>query len=298
MAEENEKELLGSDLIEAETALAVQTTQRGAAFYKLAQESDYENRYPNAINDFVQTEGVTKIAEVAGVTPEQLKPPFSISDEAIERINEIGNADPLTMTDADLTQLRNSVSEILNGIDFPTIEEFQAFFTNYASFVAAAIRENAAFPTNFREIKLVSTDTNIDNFLARTGVRKLVTIDANNLAYPFITERYQIPSQLQATLSGVAASKGDDTIIYSSIEKNIGVVEISPGSKILITDNAKDLTALKQQKVLIDWISEDSQTIRLEEPLLFDLDECCLIRIYQYTDYQILSPGDLIKIPK
>lgn len=298
MAEENEIELLGSDWIEAETDLSRQTTQRGAGFYELAQQSDYEDRYPNAINDFVQTESVKKIAEEAGVTPDELKPPFSISDEAIERINEIGEADPLTMSDADLTQLRTSVSEIINGVTFPTVDQFQTFFTNYVSFVAAAGRENTPFPTNFREIQLVSTDTDIDSFLARTGVRKLVTIESNNLAYPFLTERYQIPSQLQADLIGTVGLKGDDTITYASINKNVGVVEIGAGSRILITDNAKNLTDLLQQKILVDWISEDSQTIRLATPLLFDLDDSFLIRIYQYTDYQILSPGELIKIPK
>lgn len=297
MAEENEKELLGSDLIEAETDLSRQTTQRGAGFYELAQQTDYEDRYPNAINDFVQTDSVKKIAADAGVTPDELKPPFSISDEAIARINDIANADPLTMTDDDLTQLRNSVSEIINGVVFPTVEQFETFFTNYASFVAAAGRENTPFPTNFREIKLVSTDTDIDSFLARTGVRKLVTIESNNLAYPFLTERYQIPSQLQANIS-TTGSEGDDTIIYDSLDKQIGVVEIAAGSRILITNNAKNLTDLLQQKVLIDWISEDSQTIRLADQLLFDIGSSFLIQIYQYTDYQILSPGELIKIPK
>lgn len=298
MADEDERELLGSDLIEAETQISFQTTQRGAGFYEVAQQTDFEDRYPNAINDFVQTEGVTKIADDAGVTPDQLKPPFSISDEAIERINELFEADPLTMSDADLTQLRTSVSEILAGIDFPTPEQFQVFFVDYQKFVAAALRENTPFPTNFREIPLVSTDTSIDAFLARTGVRKLVTIEANKLAYPFITERYQIPSQLQATVTGTVGLEGDDTLTYSSLNKNVGVVEIAAGSKILITNQAKNISELSQQKILIDWISEDSQTIRLAEPLLFDLDNCCLIRIYQYSDFQILSPGDQIKIPK
>lgn len=298
MAEEDERELLGSDLIEAETQLSFQTTQRGAGFYEVAQQTDFEDRYPNAINDFVQTEGVTKIAADAGVTPDQLKPPFSISDEFIERINELFEADPLTMSDADLTQLRTSVAEVLAGIDFPTPEQFQVFFVDYQKFVAAALRENTPFPTNFREIPLVSTDTSIDAFLARTGVRKLVTIEANKLAYPFITERYQIPSQLQATVIGTVGLTGDDTLTYSSLNKNVGVVEIAAGSKILITNQAKNISELFQQKILIDWISEDSQTIRLAEPLLFDLDNCCLVRIYQYSDFQILSPGDQIKIPK
>ncbi|MCK5603731.1 hypothetical protein KAR91_17725 [Candidatus Pacearchaeota archaeon] len=298
MAEEDERELLGSDLIEAETQISFQTTQRGAGFYQVAQQTDFEDRYPNAINDFVQTESVTTIAEQAGVTPDQLKPPFSISDDAIARINEVGEADPLTMSDADLTQLRTSVAEILDGIDFPTTDEFQAFFVDYQKFVAAALRENTPFPTNFREIPLVSTDTSIDAFLSRTGIRKLVAIEANKLAYPFITERYQIPSQLQATLTGSVGLEGDDALTYASISKNVGVVEMAAGSMILITNQTKNISDLLQQKVIVDWISEDSQTIRLANPLLFDLDATLLIRIYQYSDFQILSPGDQIKIPK
>ncbi len=298
MAEEDERELLGSDLIEAETQLNFQTTQRGAGFYQVAQVTSFEDQYPNAINDFVQTESVKKIADKAGVTPDQLKPPFSISDDAIERINDLFAGDPLTMSDADLNQLRTSFSSILNEIEFPTVEQFQAFFVDYQKFVIAASIENAAFPTNFREVPLVSTDTSLDAFLARTGIRKLVAIESNKLAYPYITERYQVPSQLQSTLSGTVGSEGDKTLTYTSSVKNIGVVNISAGSKILITNQAKNITDLQQQKILIDWISEDSQAIRLADSLLFDLDDSFLVRIYQYSDYQILSPGDQIKIPK
>ncbi len=298
MADETERELLAGTIIEAETQLAFQTTQRAAGFYELARQTDFESQYPNALNEFVQTESVTEIAEKAGVTPNELKPPFSFSDDAIARINEVFAADPLTMSDADLTQLRSSVQTIINGVTIPTVDELQDFFVKYKSFVAVASRENTPFPTNFREIQLVSTDTDIDSFLARTGIRKLVAIDSNNLAYPFITERYQIPSQLQATVLGTIGLEGDDTITYTSIEKNIGVVEIGPGSKLLITNNTKNINDLLQQKILIDWISEESQTIRLASPLLFDLNDSFLIRIYQYTAYQILSPGDSIKIPK
>ncbi|MCK5600355.1 hypothetical protein KAR91_00695 [Candidatus Pacearchaeota archaeon] len=299
MAEENEEELLGADYIRARSDLSRQTTQMGGGFYQVDRETNYEESYPNAINDFVQTDSVKTIASSAGVTSEDLKPPFAISDDAITRINDIiETTDPLNLSDADLQQVRDSVDAVLSEVTPPTFEEITSFINNYTKFVNAAALENFPFPTNFREIKLVSTDTSIDSFIDRTGIRKLVAIRINKLAYPFITERFQIPSEQQATLNNTVGSAGDDTITFGTITKNVGVTEISPGSRILITNDAKKLEDLQQQKVLIDWISEETNTIRLKTPLLFDLDSTHLIQIYQYTPNQVLSPGDVIKIPK
>jgi len=160
------------------------------------------------------------------------------------------------------------------------------------------LAENAPFPTNFREIQLVSTDTSIDSFLARTGIRKLVLIKSNNLVYPFITERLRVPSQLQAAVNEATGSEGDTTISFLTLSKEIGVTSIKVGSILLISNNAKELEDLVQQKVSIDYISETDQIIRLASGLLFDLDSTHVIEIYQYTKDQVLSPGDLIKIPQ
>lgn len=295
---QNEKELLGGDYVDVINKLSQQTTQMGGGFFQLAQETDFDDRYPNAINDFVQTEAVTSIAKEAGVDQNDLKSPFSISDEDITKIDQIVNVDPLNMSDDDLTALRASVEEIISGITIPTADELISFFDNYTKFVASASSENLSFPTNFREIELVSTDTSIDSFLARTGIRKLVAININKLVYPFITERFKIVSQKQGLVVGVTGLTGENVILYTDITKNIGVQQISATSRILITNNAKNIDDVLQQKVLIDWISEESQTIRLKSPLLFDLSSEFVVEIYQYTTDEVLSPGDIIKIPK
>ncbi len=295
----SERELLGTDLVGAIKKLAEQTTQMGGGFYQLAQESDFEDKYPNAINDFVKTDAVKVVAEKAGIDPENLKPPYTISDETINRVVEILElADPLTMTDAELLNLRADVDEIINDIEVPSAEQLLTYVDSFSKFMSAVEPENVSFPTNFREIQLVSTDISIDNFLDRTGIRKLVAIRINKLVYPFITERFRVPSRLQATLSGTTGTEDDLLINYTGIERVVGSSEILPGSIVLITNQAKDLENLKQQKVSIDWISQDTQTIRLASPLLFDLDSTYLVQIYQYTADQVLSPGDSIKIPK
>ena len=190
------------------------------------------------------------------------------------------------------------VEDIINDIEIPTADQLTLFIDSYTKFVAAAQAENISFPTNFREIDLVSTDTSIDSFLARTGIRKLVAIRINNLVYPFITERFHVPSQLQGTLVDATGSEGEKTITFSDINKNTGVTEISAGSRILITNNAKQRKDLLQQKILIEWYSEDVNLIHLGVPLLFDLDSTHVVQIYQYTIDEVLSPGETIKIPK
>jgi len=295
----DEIEALGSDYTEASNQLSQHTTQIGGGFYQLIKDSDYRERYPNAINDFVETEGFRKIAAKAEVTTDELKPPLSISDDVINNIQEIfDSADPLNMSEDELTALRADVDTIINGLSIPTIEQINEFTNAYTKFVAAALTENAPFPTNFREIQLVSTDTSIDSFLARTGIRKLVAIKSNNLVYPFITERLRVPSQLQATVTGSEGVKDEITVSYLSLSKEIGITSIKAGSILLISNNSKEFKNIIQQKISIDYISETDQIIRLNSGLLFDLDSTFVVEIYQYTKNQVLSPGDLIKIPQ
>ena len=299
MAELNEKELLANDYVRVVNELAQQTTQVGGGFFQLSQQTDFEDRYPNAIDEYVKNNEVKDIADKAGVIPEDLKPPFDISDETILSItNILESADPLTMSDEELAVLRSDVDEIVNGIDIPTAEQLTTFVETFTKFVAAADSEDISFPTNFREIPLVSTDTSLDAFLSRTGVRGLVAIKINKLVYPFITERHRAPSNLQATLIGASGTEDDTIINYTGINKEISALAVYIGSTVLITNQARDILNLKQQKTVIDWISEDSQTIRVKTPLLFELDDTYVVKIYQYTEDTVLSPGDFIKIPK
>jgi len=124
----DEIEALGSDFVEASSQLSQHTTQIGGGFYQLIKDSGYEDRFPNAINDFVETEGFKKIAAKAGVTTDELKPPLSISDDVINDIQNIfDSADPLNMSDEELTALRADVSTIINDLSIPTIETINAF---------------------------------------------------------------------------------------------------------------------------------------------------------------------------
>jgi hypothetical protein len=296
---ENEEELLGSEYISAKNQLFQQANQMGGGFYQLARETDFEERYPNAIDDFLKSESVAEIADKAGVGTDALKPPIDISDETISQINSIlDSADPLNMTDDQLETVRSDVDDIVGNTSVPTADELTAFINAYSQFVSNASAENISFPTNTREITLVSTDTTLDNFIARTGVRKLVIIRINNLVYPFITNRFKVPSDKQADLTGVMCNEGKYSIEYTAISKVVGSTTIKPGSIILITNNAKKLENLEQQKTRLEWISEESKTIQLKDPLLFDIDTSHVVQIYQYTDNQILAPGEMIKIPQ
>jgi hypothetical protein len=296
---ENEEELLGSEYISAKNQLFQQANQMGGGFYQLARETDFEERYPNAIDDFLKSESVAEIADKAGVGIDALKPPIDISDETISQIDTILNsADPLNMTDDQLETVRSDVDDIVGNTSVPTADELTAFINAYSQFVSNASAENISFPTNTREITLVSTDTTLDNFIARTGVRKLIIIRINNLVYPFITNRYKVPSDKQADLTGIMCSEGEYSIDYTAISKVDGSTTIKPGSIILITNNAKKLENLEQQKTGLEWISEESKTIQLKDPLLFDIDSDHVVQIYQYTDNQILAPGEMIKIPQ
>lgn len=296
---ENEEELLGSEYISAKNQLFQQANQMGGGFYQLARETDFEERYPNAIDDFLKSESVAEIADKAGVGIDALKPPIDISDETISQIDNILNsADPLNMTDDQLETVRSNVNDIVDNVSVGTPDQVIAFANAYSQFVSNASVENISFPTNTREITLVSTDTTLDNFIARTGVRKLVIIRINNLVYPFITNRFKVPSDKQADLTGVTCGQGEYSIEYTAITKVVGSTTIKPGSILLITNNAKKLENLEQQKTRIEWISEASKTIQLKDPLLFDIDSNHVVQIYQYTDNQILAPGEMIKIPQ
>jgi hypothetical protein len=294
-----EIELLGSDYVGAQRRLSEQVTQLGGGFYQLARESDFEDRYPNEIDEFLTTDSVKKLASEAGINPLTLKPPFDIPDETVNEINDIlDSADPLTLNDAELTKLRSDVDNVLDGITVPTVDELTNWAAAFKQFVTVASEQNVSFPTNTREIELVSTDISLDSFLDRTGVRKLVIIRINKLVYPFITSRLHVPSDLQGTLVDATGSKDDNNIYFSDVNKEPGVSEIKAGSIVLISNNAKEISQLEQQKIDVEFYSEESMNVRLKDPLLFDLSTEHVVQLYQYTADKVLSPGDLIKIPK
>lgn len=295
----SEKELLGCDYVGSLNRLSQQTTQMAGGFYQLTKNLDYENRHPNEIDDFVKSAAVKSVAKKAGIDPNDLKPPLDIPEDVILRITEIvASVDPLSLNDGDLEELRTTVNDLLSQITIPNALEMVTFINAVSQFMANVEEEKISFPTKYREIPLVSTDTSLDSFIRRTGTGKLVIIAMNRLVYPYITERYHIPSQLQGTVIGGTGTKGSTAITFTDITKNIGVLDIRPGSKILITNRAKHEKDLKQQKALIDWYTDATKTIRLKSTLLFEIDSSFVIQIYQYTPDNVLSPGDTIKIPK
>jgi len=296
---DTEELLLGSEFVDTVNKLNQQTIQMGSGFYQLARSTNFEEKYPNAIDDFLQSDAVKTIASDAGISAAGLKPPIDIPDETITRIdNFLASADPLTMSDTDLAKLQSDIKDIINDITIPTTDELLAFINNFTKFVSAASIEDVSFSANTREIRLVSTDTSLDNFIARVGVGKLTIIAINKLLYPYITERFHIPSILQATVIGSSSLAGESSIIYTGITKQVGATGVKAGGKILITNNARDLNNLEQQKTEILWISEDLKTIQLKDALLFDISPNHVVQIYQYIDGYVLSPGEFIKIPK
>ena len=293
-----ETDQLASDYTAVSVELAEQTTQIGDGFYQLNDDIDFEEFYPNGIIEFIKTDGVKQISDSAGITTDSLQPPIVISDEIIDRVNEIFDVDFLDLSSIDKTLLSSEINDIIDSIPIPTQDQITEFLDSYSKFVAAAAEENVIIPSKFREVQLASTDISLDSFIKRTNTRKTVIIGLNNLTYPFITARFKVAGVLQATLVDATGSTGDELINYTALLKESGVEEIKKGNEIIITNSAKNLSDLKQQKTILDYISEDTNTIRINNALLFDLDSTFEVKIHQFSKDQILSPGELIKIPK
>ncbi len=293
-----ETDQLASDYTAASVQLAGQTTQVEAGFFQLNDEIDFEEFYPNGIIEFIKGDAVKQISESASILPDSLQPPIVMTDVLIDRINEIFDIDFLDLSSIDKTLLSSEISSIFDDISIPTEDTITAWVDNYSKFVAAASEEGVIIPSKFREIQLVTTDISLDSFLSRTNTRRLVIIGLNNLTYPFITSRFKVDGVLQATLVDAVGSTGDNNITFSSLLVETGVGEIKKGNEVLITNNAKNDSQLKQQKTVVSYIDEDNGFIRINDPLLFDLDSTISVKIHQFGKGQILSPGELIKIPK
>ncbi len=293
-----ETDKLASDYTAASLELAAQTTQVESGFYQLNDEIDFEEFYPNGIIEFIKGDGIKQIADAANIIPDSLEPPIVITDTAIDRINEIFDIDFLDLSSIDKTLLSNEMSDFFGDIPIPTEDSITAWVDSYSKLVAAALEEGVVIPSKFREIPLVSTDISLDSFLRRTNTRKLVIIGLNNLAYPHITPRFKVVGVLEATLVDAVGVTDDELISFTSLTKETSIDEIKKGSAILITNNAVNDSQLKQQKTTLDYISEDTNIIRISDPLLFDLDSTFSVQIHQFSKDQILSPGENIKIPK
>ncbi|MCK5608171.1 hypothetical protein KAR91_40190, partial [Candidatus Pacearchaeota archaeon] len=246
-----ETDQLASDYTAVSVELAEQTTQIGDGFYQLNDDIDFEEFYPNGIIEFIKTDGVKQISDSAGITTDSLQPPIVISDEIIDRVNEIFDVDFLDLSSIDKTLLSSEINDIIDSIPIPTQDQITEFLDSYSKFVAAAAEENVIIPSKFREVQLASTDISLDSFIKRTNTRKTVIIGLNNLTYPFITARFKVAGVLQATLVDATGSTGDELINYTALLKESGVEEIKKGNEIIITNSAKNLSDLKQQKTIL-----------------------------------------------
>jgi hypothetical protein len=293
-----ETDQLASDYTAASVELAQQTTQMGAGFYQLNNDIDFEEFYPNGVIEFIKTDDVKRIADIADIQTDSLAPLVLLTDEQIDRFNEIAEIDFLSLTSIEKTLLSNEMIDLFDSVSVPDADQFTTFINDYSKFVAAAAEENIIIPSKFRTIQVASTDISLDSFLSRTNTIKTVIIGLNNLAYPHITARFKLVGVLQGTLVDATGSTGDENINYTSIIKETGVDEIKKGNEVIITNNAKDMSLLKQQKTILDYISEDSNLIRINDPLLFDLDSTFTVKIHKFSKAKILSPGESIKIPK
>ena len=293
-----ETDKLASDYTVASVELAEQTTQIGDGFYQLNDDIDFEVFYPNGIIEFIKTDGIKQIADVAGITTDSLLPPITISDDLIDRINQIYEIDFLELSSIDKTLLSTEINDIIDEFSIPTQDQITEYLDNYSKFVAAATEENIIIPAKFREVQLASTDISLDSFIKRTNTRKTVIIGLNNLAYPFITARFKVAGVLQATLIDATGSVTDEIINFTGLLKESGVDEIKKGNEVIITNNAKEKSELKEQKTILNYISEDTNTIRINDPLPFDLNANFTVKIHQFSKAQILSPGEFIRIPK
>lgn len=293
-----ETDQLASDYTDASVELAMQTTQVGDGFYQLNDEIDFSEHYPNGIIEFVKTEGLKAIADSAGISADSLVPPTLMTDETIDRFTEIAKIDFLSLSSIDKTLLSSEIKELFAGIQIGSIDQVTEFLDNFSKAAAAAIEENVIIPSKFREIEVASTDISLDSFIRRTNTRKTIIIGLNNLVYPYLSARFKVPGVLQGTLNSPTGTEGSEVINFTTITKEIGVGNIKKGDEILITNSAQKTSELKQLKTIMDYIDEDNGIIRINNALPFDLDAEFTVKIHQFRKGQILSPGEIIKIPK
>jgi hypothetical protein len=292
-----ETDELASDYTEASLILAEQTTQVGSGLYQLNDKIDYEENYPNGVIEFLKTDEVKQIADLAGVIPESIQPPIVITDALIDRVNEIFEVDILNLSSVEKTLLSSEIQNIINDIPIPTQDIITTWAENYSKFVAAAAEGSIIIPSKFRTVQIASTDISLDAFIKRTNTRKVVIIGLNKLSYPHITRRFKVPGVLQATLVSATGLTSDDNILFTSLSKEIGAGEVKKGNSVIITNNAQSTDQLKQQKTILDYVDEDSGFIRISNPLPFDLDDTFDVKIHQFSKDQILAHPEFIKIP-
>ena len=293
-----EKTLLGPEYTTAIQNVIKNGEQMEGAFYRLNRNTGFEETNPLDQDRIEKNPELDKFQENTGTQKSDLFLSFGLSQSVVEEIQALLSiGDTIEMSESELSSMQSRANAVISSILVPTADDINKFLNAYTALVNYATGDDDTIPANTQEIRILSTDVNLDAFIRRTGFKKAMIIDLNKLQFPYISKRLEIPSQKQSTLLGYTASTGDYNIKYTSEtnEENAGTVEV--GSQVLITNNARFDDDLSQQKSFIDWIDLTTKELKLRDALLFNLDSSYSVEIFQDTVYQILEVGKTIKIP-
>jgi len=296
--EAEEKTILGADFTATIQSLTKNIEQMEAGFFRLNQSTGFEETNPLDRDSVEKNPELDTFQKETGIAKANLFLPFGINEDIVEEIQALlAIGDPLNMSEDELASLQSRSTAVANSISVPTADELTDFLNAYAALISSATGEDESIPVQIQEIIILSTDINLDSFIARTGFKKAMIIELNRLQFPYISYRLQIPSQKQATLTGHTGTVAGFNLSFTTIayEINAGTAEV--GSQVLISNNARFDEDVVQQKSTIDWIDVTAKELKLKDALLFDVDSTYSVEIFQGTVYQVLEVGKTIKVP-
>lgn len=298
MTEEDEKTLLGSEYTSAVKNVIENVEQMEGAFVRFNSNTGFEDTNPLDQDRVEKNEELDKFQADTGVPKADLFMPFGLTQPIVEEIQALLSiGDPLNMSESELASIQSRANAVVTSINVPTADDIQKFLAAYTALSNYADGEDNTIPFQTQDMRILSTDVNLDSFIRRTGYKKAMIIELNKLQFPYIAERIEIPSQKQGDLVDPIGVQGEFNLTFSSISylENAGTADV--GSKILISNNARFDKDLIQQKFTIDFIDETLQELKLSDALLFDVDSTYSVEVFQDTVYQILEVGKTIKVP-
>lgn len=294
----SEKTLLASEYTSAIQNVIKNGEQLEGAFYRLNRNTGFESTNPLDQDDIEKNPELDKFQEDTGVPKADLFLDFGLSQEIVEEIQALLSiGDTLNMSEAELSSMQSRANSVISSISIPTAEDVDNFLSAYTALVNYATGEDDTIPAQTQDIRILSTDVNLDAFVRRTGFKKAMIIELNKLQFPYIAKRLEIPSQKQGDIIDPIGTQGEFNLTFSSISylENAGTAAV--GSKVLISNNARFDKDLIQQKFVIDVVDETLKELKLNETLLFNVDSTYSVEIFQDTVYQVLEVGATIKIP-
>ncbi len=298
MTESEEKALLGETYTAAIQSIISNGEQIEGAFYQLNLSTGFGDVNPLDQSRIEKNPELDTFQDETGVQKSSLFLNFGLDQSLVEEIQSLLSiGDPLDMSELELASVQSRANAVISSFSIPTSDDIQDFLNAYVALANYATGDDESIPVQTQEIRILSTDINLDSFIRRTGFKKPMIIDLNKLQFPYISKRLQIPSQKQATLTGHTGTLGEYNLSFTTLtyEENTGTAEV--GSKVLITNNSRFDADLVQQKTSIDWIDITGNELKLQDALLFDVDSTYSVEIFQDTVYQVLEVGKTIKVP-